>query len=140
MLAKKAQSMPRLEAILESSLYVRDLPRAIRFYRDVLGLRLLSEFEEKRGAAFRIGESVLLIFDAQETAKPYALPAHGSAGPGHVAFRVAPEELPRWREHLQSHGVAIEKEFSFDGQPPSIYFRDPDGNVLELAVPAIWPG
>ncbi len=56
-----------------------------------------------------------------------------------MAFRVSPDDLQVWRAHLQNHGVAIEKEFSFAGQPPSIYFRDLDGNVLELAVPEIWP-
>jgi catechol 2,3-dioxygenase-like lactoylglutathione lyase family enzyme len=34
--------------------------------------------------------------------------------------------------------VAIEREFAFGDNPPSIYFRDPDGNSLELAVSTIW--
>ena len=131
--------MPSLQGVLETALYVRDLSRAVKFYREALGLRLLAEFENRRGVAFRIGESILLLFDPDETAKPHDLPSHSASGEGHVAFRVAAEEMPRWREHLRSHGVAIEKEFSFAGQPPSIYFRDPDGNLLELAVSAIWP-
>lgn len=131
--------MPRLLAVLETSLYVKDMNRAVAFYRDALGLRLVSEFENQRGVAFRIGESILLLFDPTQTAGPHDLPSHVGSGEGHVAFRVAPEELPRWREHLKAKGIAIEKEFSFAGQPPSIYFRDPDRNLLELAVPEIWP-
>ncbi|MBI3405669.1 MAG: VOC family protein [Acidobacteria bacterium] len=131
--------MPSLQAVLETSLYVQDLDRAVKFYRDVLGLRLISEFENKRGVAFRIGESILLLFDPAQTAGPDLLPSHAGSGEGHVAFRVAPEDLPRWREHLKQHGIPIEKEFSFREQPPSIYFRDPDRNLLELAVPEIWP-
>ena len=130
--------MPPLQAVLETSLYVNDLNRAIAFYRDVLGLRVVSEFE-KRGAALRIGESILLLFDPKQTAGPDNLPSHAGSGEGHVAFRVAPEDLPLWRAHLEANGIAIEKEFSFAGQPPSIYFRDPDRNLLELAVPGIWP-
>ena len=128
-----------IKAVLETSLYVRDLDRAVKFYRDVLGLRLVTEFDGKRGVAFRIGESILLLFDPTQTAGPEGLPEHAGSGEGHVAFHVEANELPRWREHLQRHGVAIEKEFSFGDNPPSIYFRDPDRNLLELAVAAIWP-
>jgi catechol 2,3-dioxygenase-like lactoylglutathione lyase family enzyme len=55
-----------------------------------------------------------------------------------VAFRVEPSEMAEWRKRLTEHGVEIEKEFGFGANPPSIYFRDPDGNLLELAVEGIW--
>lgn len=134
--------MPQARAVLETALYVRDLPRAIAFYREVMGFRLLVEFENQRGVAFRVGESILLLFDPVQCAQPdlmEGLPSHSASGEGHVAFHVAPQDLPAWREHLQRHGIPIEKEFSFRGQPPSIYFRDPDRNLLELAVSEIWP-
>ena len=130
---------PKLTGVLETALYVKDLDRAVAWYRDVLGLRLLTEFEEKRGAAFRIGASILLLFDPVKCAAPHILPSHSAQGEGHMAFLVEPAELPRCRAHLMEHGVAIEKEFSFGGAPPSIYFRDLDGNLLEFAVAAIWP-
>jgi catechol 2,3-dioxygenase-like lactoylglutathione lyase family enzyme len=128
-----------LHGVLESSLYVTDLRRAVAFYRDVLGLRLVEEFEADRGAAFFVGPDVLLLFRAEVTRRGGILPQHGASGPGHVAFRVKPSELGAWRERLTQQGVKIELEFSFEGQPPSIYFRDPDGNSLELAVASIWP-
>lgn len=131
--------MPRVQAVLESALYVSDLPRAMAFYRDVLGLRLMESFDNARGVAFQVGPSVLLLFRAEETMKEGELPAHGASGTGHVAFRVEPQELPAWREHLARHGVTIESERRFGDNPPSIYFRDPDGNVLEFAVKTIWP-
>lgn len=131
--------MPSLHAVLETSLYVRDLARAIDFYRRVLGLRFLEGFTERRGAALRVGPSVLLLFDATKTRRDGVFPQHGADGEGHVAFRVEPTELDGWRERLLEHGVAIEKELQFNGQPPSLYFRDPDGNLLELAVASIWP-
>jgi len=131
--------MPPLHGVMESALYVTDLDRAVAFYRDVLGLRLMSEFASERGAALAAGASVLLLFRAEETLKGGELPPHGARGSGHVAFRVAPEELEPWRHHLEAHGVKIEKEFRFGDNPPAIYFRDPDGNLLELAVASIWP-
>jgi catechol 2,3-dioxygenase-like lactoylglutathione lyase family enzyme len=131
--------MPSVEAVLETSLYVSNLARSVAFYRDVLGLHLMSEFDDERGAAFAVGPSVLLLFRAEETLKQRTIPTHGSSGRGHVAFRVAERELSAWREQLRSRGVAIELEHSFEGQPPSIFFRDPDGNLLEFAVASIWP-
>jgi len=134
--------MPRLHGILETSLYVSDLDRAVNFYREVLGLRLINDeyFSGGRGAAFQVGAgpSVLLIFCAEVTQRPGTLPAHGTCGAGHAAFRVEAGELAAWREHLRNRGVEIEKEFAFGENPPSIYFRDPDGNSLELTVAAIW--
>jgi catechol 2,3-dioxygenase-like lactoylglutathione lyase family enzyme len=130
------------KAILETSLYVADVERAVVFYQDVLGLRKIDDgyFAGGRGAALQVGSgpSVLLLFRADLTRAGGMLPPHGTRGAGHIAFRVEQEELPSWRERLQKHGVSIEKEFSFDNNPPSIYFRDPDQNLLELAVASIW--
>jgi catechol 2,3-dioxygenase-like lactoylglutathione lyase family enzyme len=131
-----------LHAVLESSLYVADLDRAVAFYEKILGLRQITDgyFEGGRGAALQVGTgpSVLLLFRADITRQGGMLPAHGTTGAGHVAFRIEPDEIDSWRQRLQQHGVAIEKEFAFGDNPPSIYFRDPDGNSLELAVPLIW--
>lgn len=130
------------KAVLETSLYVDNLDRAIQFYERVLGLRKIDDgyFAGGRGAAFQVGggPSVLLLFRAEVTRMRGELPAHGTTGAGHVAFCVEPEEIETWRNRLQEAGVPIEKEFAFGNHPASIYFRDPDGNSLELAVSAIW--
>ena len=128
--------------VLETSLYISDLDRAVKFYREVLGLRLIEDkyFLGGRGAALQVGTgpSVLLLFRAELTLQGGILLAHGTTGAGHAAFRIEPEEIPAWRERLRAHSVPIEQEFAFGDNPPSIYFRDPDGNVLELAVETIW--
>jgi catechol 2,3-dioxygenase-like lactoylglutathione lyase family enzyme len=129
-------------AVLETSLYVADLDRAVAFYENVLGLRQITDgyFEGGRGAALQVGSgpSVLLLFRADITRLGGILPAHGTTGAVHVAFRIEPRECDSWRQRLREHGVVIEKEFAFGNQSPSIYFRDPDGNSLELAVASIW--
>jgi catechol 2,3-dioxygenase-like lactoylglutathione lyase family enzyme len=131
---------PELECVMETSLYVSDLQRAAAFYGQKLGLRMIGEFDRQRGIAFRVGPSVLLLFRAEVTRAPGEVPSHGCTGQGHAAFRVAPEQIPVWRERLRERGVEIEREVVFgDGNPPSLYFRDPDGNSLEIAVAAIWP-
>lgn len=132
-----------LQAVLESSLYVADLDRAVAFYEKILGLRQITDgyFEGGRGAALQVGTgpSILLLFLANITRQSGTLPAHGATGAGHVAFRIEPDAIDSWRQRLQRHGVTIEKEVAFGDNPPSIYFRDTDGNSLELAVPSIWP-
>jgi catechol 2,3-dioxygenase-like lactoylglutathione lyase family enzyme len=139
---KISDAMPQLHGVLETSLYVTDLGRAIRFYRDVLGLREIPDalFAGGRGAALQVGSgpSVLLLFCAEITRRGGDLPAHGTTGAGHAAFRVESNEMPTWRMRLAERGVAIEKEIAFGANAPSIYFRDPDGNSLELAVESIW--
>jgi len=135
--------MPQLHGVLETSLYISDLDRAVAFYVDVLGLRKLDDayFAGGRGAALQVGAgpSVLLLFRADITRRGGTLLPHGTTGAGHAAFRVDPDEIPAWRERLREHGVTIDQEVSFGANPPSLYFRDPDGNVLELAVATIWP-
>jgi catechol 2,3-dioxygenase-like lactoylglutathione lyase family enzyme len=130
------------KAVLETSLYVNNVDRAVAFYEQVLGLHRVEDgyFAGGRGAALQVGDgpSVVLLFRAEVTRLGGELPTHGTTGAGHVAFRVEPEELPLWRERLRECGVAIEREFAFGDHPPSIYFRDPDGNSLELAVSQIW--
>lgn len=130
------------KAVLETSLYVSNVDRAVAFYREVLGLRQIEDgyFDGGRGAALQVGTgpSVLLLFRADLTWPGGELPPHGATGAGHVAFWVEPGELRAWRERLIERGVPIEKEFAFGDNPPSIYFRDPDGNLLELAVSSIW--
>ena len=124
--------------ILETVLYAKDLDAAEQFYRDVLGLEVISRVEG-RGVSFQCGEAVLLLFDPERTRIPDAgVPPHGATGDGHMAFAINENEIDSWRRHLQQRGVAIETEVLWPQGGRSIYFRDPAGNVLELAPPALW--
>jgi len=136
-------------AILETALYVDDLDKAEAFYRDVLGLELLTRLDG-RHVFFRCGAGVLLLFNPAETVKPPApdarlpVPPHGMTGEGHLCFGASGEEIERWKAHLAAHGVAIEADFHWPAQKDepaggrSIYFRDPAGNSIEFAEPRIW--
>jgi catechol 2,3-dioxygenase-like lactoylglutathione lyase family enzyme len=129
--------MMQVKEILEVCLYVHDLDAAQAFYQDVLGLELLSRVEG-RHAFFHCGARVLLLFNAAETCKGEGVPVHGTSGDGHICFAIHADELPAWEAHLQSHGVEIEQRVTWSDRGDSIYFRDPDGNSLELASPRIW--
>lgn len=129
---------PAIESITETAIYGDDLGAAEEFYRDVLGLELLGK-EPGRSVFFCVGPaSVLLIFNPTETLQGDNLPPHGTTGPGHFAMGILPELFDAWRQRLLNKGVAIEKEKSWDRGGRSLYFRDPAGNVVELATPGIW--
>jgi catechol 2,3-dioxygenase-like lactoylglutathione lyase family enzyme len=139
----KGPALTALSGVLETALYAHDLEAAERFYRGVLGLaKILSV--PNRHLAFRCQESVLLIFNPQNTERERVMingrpiPLHGSRGEGHMAFRVGKSELDAWRQHFRSTGVPIESEVSWPNGAHSIYFRDPAGNSLELATPDMW--
>lgn len=127
-----------LQRVLESCLYARDLARAESFYSEILGLTVFSR-APGRHVFFRCGSAMVLIFNPQRTTEAaQEVPAHGAHGEGHIAFAVAEDDMPRWRQHLAERGVAIEAEVQWPGGGMSLYFRDPAGNSLELATPAIW--
>ena len=134
--------MPKLDGILETALYVDDMARARAFYEDVLGLAPI--FEDKRLVAYGIaGRDVLLLFrrgSATETVTMPGgtIPGHDGAGPLHIAFAIGKDELARWEQHLSARGVAIEGATDWKRGGRSIYFRDPDGHLLELATPGLW--
>ena len=125
--------------IFETVLYAEDLAAAERFYHEALGLELIER--GNLAAVFRCCGGVLLIFDPRKSAAPGRdVPAHGTSGAGHVAFAAKPEELESWREQLRQAGISIEREVDWPEGGRSIYFRDPAGNVVELAPPTIWGG
>ena len=129
-------------AILETVLYAPDLDATEAFYRDVLGLEPFAK-AEGRQVFYRCGNQVLLIFNPTETRKPprdpsLPVPPHGANGQGHVCFAAEGKDIDSWRAHLESHGIAIEADFTWPQGGRSIYFRDPAGNCLEFAEPRIW--
>ena len=135
-------TVPALDGVLETALYVADLARARTFYEDVLALKCL--FADDRLGAYAVGgRSMLLIFRRGASLTTAHLPGgtippHDGSGPLHVAFAVAADALAEWEERLARHGVGIEGRTTWRRGGQSVYFRDPDGHLLELATPGLW--
>ena len=112
---------------------------AYRFYHDLLELRLHSRVEG-RHLFFHCGHGMVLIFNPDETKNPHPgdIPSHGSQGSEHICWAVEREDLTRWRERIESAGVEVEHEETWENGARSIYFRDPAGNSLEFATPRLW--
>ncbi len=135
--------MPRLNGILETAIYVDDLRRAQRFYEDILELKPV--FSDGRLTAYEVGgRSILLVFQRGASIETVTLPGgvipgHDGAGPLHYALAIGDEELPAWKERLNAHGIPLEGCMDWPRGGKSIYFRDPDGHLVELATPGLWP-
>ena len=128
---------PPLGGIHEAALYVADLARAERFWRR-LGLAVVVR-AQGRHAFFRAGSDLLLLFDPRATVGQEGVPGHGAVGEGHVALDVPDAgALERWRTFLGEAGVAIEAEKTWPSGGRSLYFRDPDGNSIELITRGTW--
>jgi lactoylglutathione lyase len=120
--------------LFETHLTVTDLNRSIQFYRDVLGLTLAREFPERQAALFWIGghgKAMLGLWAGGYGPQKMTL---------HTAFRVSIEAVVAASRSLRAAGI---KPLDFDGRPTdepsvlawmpavSLYFHDPDGNLLE---------
>jgi catechol 2,3-dioxygenase-like lactoylglutathione lyase family enzyme len=68
------------------------------------------------------------------------IPPHDGHGPVHMALSIAADELGAWEALLNDADVEIEGRTKWPRGGESIYFRDPDGHLLELATPGLWPG
>jgi catechol 2,3-dioxygenase-like lactoylglutathione lyase family enzyme len=133
--------MPVLEGVVETAVYVDDLERAREFYEGTLMLDAM--FEDERMRAYKVGRSGFLVFKRGASNKNTEMkigniPAHDSSGHAHMAFAIARDELGEWKKLLDEHGVEIEGRVQWPKGGESIYFRDPDGNLLELATPGLW--
>lgn len=135
-------TLPHIKGVLETAIYVDDLERARTFYRDVLGLR--SMHDDGRMTAYDAGPgSAFLVFARGASTRRIelpggAIPGHDGHGPLHFAFAISAEDLPVWEQRLADHAVTVEDRVSWPKGGKSVYFRDPDGHLLELATPGLW--
>jgi catechol 2,3-dioxygenase-like lactoylglutathione lyase family enzyme len=134
--------MTTIQGVAEAVLYIDDLPAAIAFYRDVLGLPVTMRFDD--AAFLQTGpDSTLILFDrAKLQVRQSAIPHHGAEGAGHVALAIEHDCVEEWRQRLNRHGIAIEHEQRWPQGTYSLYFRDPAGNSVELIdnrhYPQLW--
>jgi lactoylglutathione lyase len=123
-----------IRRLFETHLTVSDLRRSIAFYRDVVGLQLALEVYERNAAFFWVGDSSRSML---------GLWSLGTAPLGltlHVAFEVALDDLLEAPKHLKAQGITPLSFFGLETTEPSvigwmpaasIYFRDPDGHLIE---------
>ncbi|KAF1719647.1 VOC family protein [Pseudoxanthomonas wuyuanensis] len=121
-------------------LRVRDAAAMEAFYCGVLGCRVERRRQDIGLLQLRAGASLIDLVDVAGK-----LGAMGGAAPGvegrnmdHLCLQVEPFDLEAILVHLRSHGVRIGEfgsRYGAEGQGPSQYLLDPEGNTIELKGP-----
>lgn len=127
----------RFKQIKETCIYYHDLEQARHFYHDVLGLEIIGHMEDKH-IFFRVGSSVLLCFNPDDSRNKKSPPPHFAAGKYHFAFEVDKSEYEDQKQQLLSKGITITDEVTWKNGLKSSYFEDPMGNVLEIVPEGVW--
>ena len=126
---------PKTDGILESSLYVSDVLRSVRFYEQIFGFEVISEFD--RGCAMHAGTRQVLLLFKKGASRNMQSP-HDGDGELHVAFAIPALELAEWELWLQRNGIELEEKRIWELGGCSLYFRDPDRHLIEVATPGVW--
>ena len=132
--------MIRIREIDHLVLRVLDADRMIAFYRDVLGCAVERSREDLGLYQLRAGRSLIDIVPVAGR-----LGAMGGAPPGfegrnldHFCVRVDPFDAVEIADHLRRHGVEpgpVATRYGAEGDGPSMYIADPEGNTVELKGP-----
>jgi len=138
-----SEVIPALDGVVETSLYVDDVGRASAFYRALFGFEVM--IEDPRFAALSVAaKQVLLLFKTGSSTSAIEIPGgtippHDGSGQMHLAFSIPAAALPAWEERLAAQDVVVESKVAWPRGGHSLYFRDPDGNLVELITPGCWP-
>ena len=133
------ESRPRLGGLHHVTLICADVERAVDFYGNLLGMRLVERTvnEDDSGARHLLFGDVAGRAGTLVTCLEYPELEQGTVGRGsthHFALAVESEqELAAWRDYLRARGVPCTDVLE-RAHFKSIYLRDPDGHILELAV------
>lgn len=121
---------------------VRDLNKSVEFYRSVLGCDVVRQRKELGLVHLRAGASMvdLVSVDGTLGQQGGAAPAAEGRNVDHLCLRIQPFDEPDLIRHLTEHGLSplgkAEIRFGAEGDGLSMYFEDPDGNVIELKGPS----
>jgi glyoxylase I family protein len=131
--------MITIQAIDHVVLRVVDLDRVARFYTDVLGARFEKHQEAVGLYQLRVGNALidLVPVDGKLGSLGGAAPGAGGRNVDHICFRVLPWNGEAFLAELEGHGIRAEivSRYGAEGDGPSIYLSDPEGNNLELKGP-----
>lgn len=117
-----------------------DMPAMLRFYGEVLGCREERRQDEIGLVQLRAGSSLidLVSIDGKLGRHGGAAPANEGHNMDHLCLRVVNYDETAILAHLQAHGVRIGESgsrYGAQGEGPSIYLYDPQGNMIELKGP-----
>jgi glyoxylase I family protein len=133
-------SVERIDHVV---LRVRDLSRSIAFYGEVLGCRVVRTREHLGLVHLRAGVSMidLVSIDGALGVRGGAAAGHEGRNVDHLCLRIEPFDETALIAHLARVGITpagpVDTNFGAEGDGPSLYVHDPDGNTIELKGPAV---
>ena len=83
------------------------------------------------------GERQVLLLFKKGASRTIQSP-HDGDGELHLAFAISTGELDNWESWLQEREISVEEKRQWEFGGWSLYFRDPDRHLLELATPGVW--
>ena len=121
-------------------LRVQDVAAMVRFYGEVLGCPVQRVDEQIGLVQLRAGRGLidLIPVDSEIGRAGGAAPGREGRNLDHFCLRVEPWDAEAIRAHLRAHGVEpgpVAQRFGAEGQGPSMYLADPEGNTVELKGP-----
>jgi catechol 2,3-dioxygenase-like lactoylglutathione lyase family enzyme len=124
-------------------LRITDLQAMLHFYRDVLGCKMEKVQEDIGLYQLRAGTALidLVPVDGPLGQKGGAPPGKEARNLDHFCLSIEPYDVDAIIDHLKQHGCEpgpVSSRYGAEGQGPSIYVPDPEGNVVELKGPP-WP-
>jgi glyoxylase I family protein len=120
-----------VERIDHVVLRVRDLPEMVRFYEQALGFNVERRIERIHLVQMRAGASMLDLVAGER--------AQDAPNMDHLCFRVAPFDRDAIVTRLAPFGISVGEtvqRYGAEGNGPSVYFHDPEGNEIELKGPS----
>ena len=132
--------MIRIRELDHLVLRVVDLDKMLRFYCGALGCTVERRQDAIGLVQLRAGRSLidLVPVDGKLGSGGGAAPGREGRNMDHFCVRVEPFDEPAIRAHLRSHGIVagpVELRYGAEGEGPSVYLTDPEGNVVELKGP-----
>lgn len=128
--------IPRLNGLLEAALYVDNVERSVRFYQTVFGFDIIDQ--DDRLCALGVANRQILLVCQKDASKNLPVRSHDATGRQHVCFAIPTEAFDEWQTRLEEHAVAVEASQVWSRGGRSLYFRDPDQHLIELASPGVW--
>lgn len=125
-----------VERIDHVVLRVNDLPAMVRFYEQALGFNVERRLDRINLVQMRAGASMLdlVLSDAKSGAS-----RSGAPNMDHLCFRIEPFDRAAIEARLGPLGISVGETFQrygAEGNGPSVYFHDPEGNQIELKGPS----
>lgn len=134
---------PKIAGVIETAIHVENVDRSAAFYEGLFGFKKM--LGDDRFCAFDVGgRDVFLLFRRGGTTESIPtpgglIPPHDGSGRMHFALAISAADWDAWLAKLKAAGIKIESIVNWPAGGRSVYFRDLDDHLVELATPGMWP-